>query len=328
MLRRTRFGTMATGLALVLATAAACAPGSDRTVATGATTPSTATATATTNPHVTQHAYRAGESFTYFYDSTAATYATQQAQNGQVVRVTDLQTISDVRAMVRFSVVNQNGTLAKKVELLDTRFRDISKDAAQPGQPAIPFKKIQTAAPNFPATFSYTYPLNGENDVARNLNTIFKDYPDPHLVQLIDIFSLFGAPASIPSTVGVGQVTSTPGVDVDLLGTTYHSAGQVLLFERVDRKGTTNQAYFKNQGLGNYFNGYGVDTNVHSTYHVALNGPASGLLAGGDLSETAIQGGVGGAPRTATQRQVSLTLQNLDTRSAVDSYGPDLKPIS
>ncbi|CAO5242217.1 hypothetical protein [Frankia sp. AgKG'84/4] len=309
----------------MMATTAACATGSDRNVATGATSTPAATNVAL-SPHVTQHQFHAGESFTYFYDSTGATYATQQAADGQVPRVTDLQKVAEIRALVRISILSQAGRLAKKFELLDTRYREVGKDDTQSGRPPVAFRTIQSLVPGFPADFSYTYPVGGDNDVARNLNVVFKDHPDPRLFQLVDIFTWLGAPAGIPSTLGVGQVIIKPPVDVNLFGVTFHNNSSVVSFDRVDHADGVDQAYFKNQTPGNYFEALGTDTNVQSTFHVPLTGSATGLVSNGELQELAYQGGRGGTPRTATQRQVSFVLQTLGTRSAVDAYTFDLKP--
>ncbi|WP_163547821.1 hypothetical protein [Candidatus Frankia nodulisporulans] len=324
MFRRKHVGAAVAGLMLLVSATSACAGGANQNTATGATVvPAATDAVGATT--VTQHAYHLGESFTYLYDATGATYATEQAQNGQVPRVTDLKTISETRTLVRFSVVLQNGKLAKKFELLDVRYRDIAKGDTADGRPAVAFKPIQSLLPTFPATFSYTYPIGGDSDVARNLTTIFKDYPDTHLFQLVDIFTFPTSIAGIPATLKPGQVLAKPGVDVTLFGTTYHSGNNTLLFERVDRANRVNQAYFNSQTLGNYFASLGIESNVQMSFHVPLTGISTGLVSDGTLQETTYQGGL---PRTATQRQVSIALQTADTRSAVDAYTQGLKPRS
>ena len=106
-------------------------------------------------------------------------------------RVTDLDHIIELRTRVRFTIVAEGDDLQKQVELIEPQYREITpRDLGQGAQVA--FAPLQEIVPEFPETFTHTYPVDGDEAVAQGLNELFADYPDQRLFSLVDIFSFSG----------------------------------------------------------------------------------------------------------------------------------------
>jgi hypothetical protein len=261
---------------------------------------------------IVQHVYKEGESFEWFYEGSEATYATEPVHDGQVPRVTDLQQIDEIRTHVRINVISEGGKLRKRLELTNIKVRERTAGDLQQGAD-IPFEPIQERIPDFPADFSYTYDIGTEGDVAGNLGEVFGVYMNPLFYKLVDVFTWPAVIENIPLDLAMGKATVRPAVDVNLFGLTFHNHHRVTLFDRIDRIGGAPQAYVKVQSPGNYLNLINLDTNYQLAFHTPLTGDTTGLVATGELQEILLQND----PVTATIRQVSMTMQNEDTQTAI-----------
>ena len=298
----------------------ACSSGDDGTDEQGAVAPAATTTTAEASPppesRYHPHEFEESEVFDYVYDVTEATVRDREAPGGAVPRVTDLDHIIELRTRVRFTIVAEGDDLQKQVELIEPQYREITPHNLRQGA-QVAFAPLQEIVPEFPETFTHTYPVDRDAAVAQGLNELFADYPDQRLFSLVDIFSFSGAViGALPDGMAVGESTISDAVDVDLFGGTFHNHHSITLFDRVDEVNGVRFAHFSAQNPGNYFGTFDVDTNYQETFLVPLEGPAAGLVSTGDLQEQLVIGAAG--PRTATIRQVSMTLQTDTVATDVD----------
>ncbi len=304
-------------VALLSGLAACTSDGAKKgSAASGTASPTTSAPALPTDLRVHQHVYKKGETFTFVYGSTEATYATVPAHDGKVPRVTDLQKIEEVRATVRFSVVADGAELKKKIELINPRFRELKPADLGGAAAPVAFRPLSDKVAGFPTNISYTYAIGQDAQVALRLNDVFKGHFDPFVYKFIDVFTFPASVASVPKDLEPGEGVITAGVDVPLGGVTYHSAKRVILYDRVDELNGIPQAYFKVQTPGNYVESIGSDSNVLQTFYVPLSGSTAGLVASGELQEMIFGGS--GPSITATMRQVSMTMQTATTRTGVE----------
>ena len=272
------------------------------------------------------HEFHEGETFEYLYESTEARYATEPVSDGRIPRITDVQHIDESRTTIRFTIVPgedgaEEGTLRKQVEFSDMRFREVTAAHLEQGE-QVPFRAGHDAIPGLPEVITHTYDLGTDGRVASGLGVIFGQYCDPSEFagpyRFIDAFTFAAVIENyLTSSAHVGDVITRPSREVEFYGTTYHSARQVMYFDRIDLIDGIHQGFVKVHALGNFTDREHGDSGYLMSAHLPLEGPATGLVSRGELHELIFAGRDPSTPVTATQRQLSFTLQTEHTHSGV-----------
>ncbi len=258
------------------------------------------------------HEFRAGESFDYCYEATEAKFTTEQVRDGRIPRVTDLVQITESRTRLRFTIVPDGDTLRKQVEFSDMQFREIT-DADLETRADVPFQTGQALIPRLPEVVTHVYDLGTDGRIASDLGTIFGKYLDegahPLPYRFIGAFTFAATVENFPPSMGVGGVTTRPAMDVDFYGARFHNHTQFQYFDRVDLIDGVPHAFIKVQSPGNYMDRTHDESAWLLSAHVPLEGPATGLVATGELQELVFGAHDETAPVSATQRQLSMTMQ-------------------
>lgn len=265
-----------------------------------------------------QHEHREGETFDYLYESTEAVFSTEQVRGARIPRVTDLLKIDECRTRIRFSILAEGATLRKQVEFSDMRFREITAEQLERRE-TVPFATGQELL-GLPEVVTHTYDVGADGRIGADLSVVFGAHlagtgrREPY--KFIDAFTFAATVETLSASMTVGDVRTRPAVDVELNGARFHNHVQYLFFDRVDVIDGVPHAFVKVQSPGNFMDRSQHETIWVLTAHVPLVGPASGLVSRGELQEVVYAAGDG--PVTATQRQLSMTMQTEQRLSPQD----------
>ena len=183
-------------------------------------------------------------------------YATEQVSDGRVPRITDLVQIDESRTNLRFSIVSDDGTLRKRVDFTDTRFRVITDEHLERRE-QVPFRSGQDLVPGLPDVMTHTYDLGTDGQVASGMGVIFDQYLGDSgfrgPFRFIDAFTFrLGHRELLEVDACRGGDGPVPCGRSSSTGSVYHSAQQILYFDRIDMIDGIHHAFVKLHALGNF----------------------------------------------------------------------------
>ncbi|TVQ98720.1 MAG: hypothetical protein EA403_13830 [Spirochaetaceae bacterium] len=277
-------------------------------------------------PHIrgiVPHVYRTGESYEYLFEVTEASYSTEQLERLPMIK--ELLKIEELIIRYRLSTVSVEAHEVKqKIELVDTRYREVPSERLIGSNPrATEFQPLSSLIPGFPENLAYRF--TGGDFIAA-LNQACGPYLSHPLgiflhYKLIDVHSFQSVVDDIGSRESPGDIVISPSEDIAVEHGVFHNHEPVRLYHRVDLLDGVRHAYFKVQTMGNVFRvpqqGMEMHTNYQMTFHVPLEGEATGLVSSGEQQELGYTVKAG-EPITAIQRQISLRLQSGTSRSGLN----------
>lgn len=253
---------------------------------------------------LTQHQYKPGERFRYFFEDTESIYPYSSSDG--VPLASKLVKYQELQIGLTINIEND---LSRRLVFDRAAYRDGGPSALN----ASPLRTLKEIVPRFPAGFSYAYKRDSEA-----IRTTQKFYA-PYLTnqtgafvyfKSLDIHTFQAMIDTIPSTLQAGQSLQKPTLTIPILGGLFYNAESIMHFQRIEEIDGIPCAYFKVVTMGNRYTYKGAGkeirniTNYQYSFHVALSGPFQGLLYRGELQETAFDT----TDSIIVQRQLSMRL--------------------
>jgi hypothetical protein len=269
------------------------------------------------NSKVQKHQFRVGETFTYFFENTEASYSTTPGI--ATTQVTDLISMEEVKAKVRMDIVALKGGITKKITLTEVSYRKQTADDIKSGR-TVPFAAATDLIPGFAKDFSYTYLVNqSDGEVESKLGGFFKDHMSNQVGMFLyykmqDFHAFHGSADGVATKrLEVGQSMLSNAINIPLEHGAFHNAPILTIYSRKDVSDGSVQGYFKSIVMGNSYDMAApaprVDTNYQYSFYVALAGTYAGLPTRGEMNETILTTDRTTKAVKAIQRMVSLSIQ-------------------
>lgn len=258
------------------------------------------------------HSFAAGETLRYDFEDTDTTFSTVM-KDGTIQAAAPIS-VKEIRIPVTIAVSRDGEKLVRRMTISPSAdYRE-----SRPGDlAATPFRPVIELDTGVPSSFSYVYA--DDKDALDHLQKTFENIRKGDIggflfYKMEDVHQMQESAANIPEGILPGQTHATPGHERRGLGGRFVAASSFLIYRSTETYDGVKAGYFKASSLGHEFSipSLKAYTNFCFTMHVALEGPARGLLLFGEGQETAtaLRGDGKGAftPAAILQRQFSIRL--------------------